>query len=166
VKIIFVLIFAFVGVQLYAPPAKIEAPRERLPESADRYLINPKYFRIVMEEAAAAHILLDVATGLMWSESGNASRFCVGISGDEGKFQLNPRYHDWMVQEFNDGQDFDPFDLRANAHVGMRYLAYCLKITKTLRGAVEAYKAGPSGWARGVSASTAYSARMVMDMEQ
>jgi hypothetical protein len=120
--------------------------------------------RIILDEALAVRVPVNVAFALAWGESRFEPRAVSGrnVYGtrDWGLYQLNDGGRsDWSREDF--------FDVRKNTHSGLTFLKYCMGTMGSLEMGLAAYNAGVYGVRRwGVPKSTRRHVRAILQYEK
>jgi len=104
-------------------------------------------FQYLISLCAATGVPLEVGLGLVVSESDGkpwATHRNRNGTWDRGLLQHNSDSHADMVRLYNNGREFDPYDVPANLGIALAYLADLHKVAGTWGGAVILFSAGPN----------------------
>jgi soluble lytic murein transglycosylase-like protein len=98
---------------------------------------------IVLFTASVVGVNKALALALFLTENPAKDPNVVGITGDLGLLQLNPKYVEYFVGQYWDmDYTFDVWDPKHNAYVGLSHLKYLLDTFDTVEEAVAAYNCG------------------------
>jgi len=119
------------------------------PPPARPELIPVKHyiFQDLISQCAVSGVPLEVGLGLVVSESDGkpwATHRNRNHTWDRGLLQHNSDSHADMVLLYNQGREFDPYDVRMNLSVALAYLADLHKVAGTWGGAVVLFIVGPN----------------------